>query len=285
MEKIIPPTRPSPQCTRGTFWRAGDVERDVDDVGPDADGTGHHLHRPADARHLATGHVVDLAGGAPVAGDRRHQRGDVSDVDEVDERLALAGKEDRAAGLQAGEEDRIPRDQRAHRAERVGDAQDRHRQPVRGVLIEQVLLATHLADAVRLAEIGVSGIVGAERLQHRLHEAAPVDRRRAREHEVPDAPAEQLDHRLEIGDVVGRVVVHDVELFAMGAEDLAERTRDAPVTVEPPHRRRDLGFVAVDDRHLMAAPHQLVHQVQADVAVAPRHQRPHAGRLLAIRPV
>ena len=119
---------------------------------------------------------------------------------------------------------------------------------------EEVLLAADLADAVGLAGIGVGGVVGAERLQHRLHEAAPVDRRRAREHEVLDAPGEQLDHRLEVGDVVGRVVVDDVELVAVRPERRGQRARHAAVAVDPAHLRRDVRLVAVDDRHVVAAP-------------------------------
>jgi len=132
------------------------------------------LHGAADARDLRPGHVVDLPGGPFVAGDRRHQGGHVGDVDQVDERETIARDQDRAAGLEAGEEHRVPGGQRAHRPERVGDAQHRRRQARRSVLIEQVLLATHLADAVRLARVGVVGGVGAERLPDRLDVAAAV---------------------------------------------------------------------------------------------------------------
>ena len=89
----------------------------------------------------------------------------------------------------------------------------------------QVVLAGDLAGPVGLARVGVVRGMAGEVLLDGLDEAALVDRHRAGEHELLDPPAEQLDQRDEVLDLVGGVVVDDVELVAVRFEHLARARR------------------------------------------------------------
>ena len=230
-----------------------------------------------DAGDLGAGHVVDVAGHGLVAEQRRHGPGHVVDVHQVDHGEPVAGHEHGPAELEAAEEDRVARHQRAHRPERVRHAQAGGGHAVGLEQAPQVLLALDLADAVGLARVGVGGVVGAVRLEHRLHVAAAVGGGRRREHEVAHPPGEQGDHRLQVGGPVGGVVEHGVELVAVGAEHGLDGAGDRAVAVQPTRARGHVGLVAVHDRHLVAAAGQFEHEVQPDVPVPTHHEHAHGG--------
>ena len=140
---------------------------------------------------------------------------------------------------------------------------------------EKEVLAAHLPDAVSLAGVAVIGRVRGVRLADRLDEAALVDRDRAREHELPDSSAEQVDHRLEVADGVRGVVEHDVEVVAMRAQRVVDRAGHSAVAVDAPGSGRQRRFVAVHHGDVVALSSELEHEVTTDVPVASHHQHAH----------
>ena len=183
-----------------------------------------------------------------------------------------ARHEDRASLPQALEEDRLAGGERRARADRVRDAHRRRREALVLEEAPQVVLTLHLADAVRLARVVVRRVVSPRLLAHGMHEAAPVHRHRAGEHEVLDAAPEQLDQRLEVAGPVRRVVEHDVEVVPMVGEHVRQHAGLLTVAVQAARAVRHLGQVAVEDGDLVTARRQLEQQPHPDVPVAAQNE-------------
>ena len=190
----------------------------------------------------------------------------------MDEGEALRRDEDRTTQLETAEEDGLAGHERAVRTDRVRDTQRRR---VQLWDREQEALAADLPHAVSLAGVAVIGRMRRVRLGDRLDEAALVHGDRAREHELRDASAEQVDHRLEVANGVRGVVEHDVEVVAMRAQRVVDRSRHSAVGVDAPSSGRQRRFVAVHDRDVVALSSELEHEVTTDVPVASHHQRAH----------
>ena len=198
-------------------------------------------------------------------------------MDEVDEREALAGDEDRPAapragrrrsgrGTPAGSSDRAcgppaapspaGPTRRAHRAGTARSGPCRRRRPC--------------ADRRRRRRgCGTTRAIGWTKLRRYTADELVNTK-------CSHATAEQLDHRSQVGDVVGGVVIDDVELVAVWRQRLGQGAGNATVGMDAPDLGRDRRLVAVDDGDVVAPADELGQQVQTDVAVAAGDQSPHA---------
>jgi hypothetical protein len=149
------------------------------------------------------------------------------------------------------------------------------REAVAVVLSGEVILALHLSDAVGLPRIGVVVAVSCEVFTHWLDIAALVDRHRAREHELLHPTSEERDQGLEIGDSIGGVVEHDIELVFVVSQDVLEDTRLAPVTVQPAGSVGERRHMAVEHGDVVTTSGELEHEMAPDVPVAAENKDSH----------